>query len=271
LTGGAIVSTAPTAPVSLNANTDPIQVNLSYDGSNNLTETLTDLTLNTTYSASYAIGDLTTLVGGNTALLGFSGADGGVSSTQAISNFSFSYTSAATNNILPTTTGLSIASSATLDLFGTSQTVGSISGAGTVTNSNPGTFSLLTVGGDGTSQTFSGTLQDGAGTLSLDKTGAGTLVLSGTNTYSGGTTVNAGTLVLDSPVAIATGSSLTVGQGASSVFATAGGAVAASQGARVEAVPEPGTLALLGASAVGLVWYARRKRKPAARRVVWRG
>ena len=44
------------------------------------------------------------------------------------------------------------------------------------------------------STTFSGTLQNGGGTVALTKSGTGTLTLSGTNTYTGATTVNAGTL-----------------------------------------------------------------------------
>ncbi len=54
----------------------------------------------------------------------------------------------------------------------------------------------LTVGGNNTSTTVSGTIEDG-GLLaftgaSLVKTGTGTLTLTGTNTYSGGTTVTGG-------------------------------------------------------------------------------
>jgi autotransporter-associated beta strand protein len=50
---------------------------------------------------------------------------------------------------------------------------------------------VLTTGSDNTSTTYSGGISD-AGTLV--KTGSGTLVLTGNNTYTGGTTVNAGTL-----------------------------------------------------------------------------
>ena len=58
-----------------------------------------------------------------------------------------------------------IASGGSVDLFGGNQTVGDLSGAGVVTNSYSNSIGTLTVGTDGTSQTFSGTLQDGAGTL----------------------------------------------------------------------------------------------------------
>ncbi len=85
-----------------------------------------------------------------------------------------------------------VASGATLDLAGYSNSVGSLIGAGKVTNS--GAAATLTTGGNNTSATFSGVAQDGGGTLSLTKTGAGTLTLSGANTYTGTTTVNGGVL-----------------------------------------------------------------------------
>ena len=54
----------------------------------------------------------------------------------------------------------------------------------------------LTTGATGNSSTFAGVIQDGSGTVALTKVGAGTLTLSGTNTYSGLTTVDAGTLTI---------------------------------------------------------------------------
>ena len=42
---------------------------------------------------------------------------------------------------------------------------------------------------------------------------AGTLILSGTNSYSGGTIVDAGTLIVDSPESLLDGSNLSVGAG----------------------------------------------------------
>ncbi len=81
----------------------------------------------------------------------------------------------------------------TLDLNGFSNAVASLAGAGIVTN-NGGAAAILVAGGFNTSTTFSGILQDGSATLGLIKVGAGTMVLSGANTYSGGTTVLGGVL-----------------------------------------------------------------------------
>jgi fibronectin-binding autotransporter adhesin len=98
-------------------------------------------------------------------------------------------------------------------------------------------------------------------TSGLLLTGGGTLELSGTNTYTGGTNVVGGTLVLDTSMALADGSSLTVGQGASSLFAPAAPAPASamyswSAAGGMSAVPEPGTLVLLIAGLVAGVGRA---------------
>jgi autotransporter-associated beta strand protein len=57
----------------------------------------------------------------------------------------------------------------------------------------------LTAGGDNTSTTFSGVIQNGSSTgVSLSKTGTGALSLSGNNTYSGATSLLGGTLNMNS-------------------------------------------------------------------------
>ena len=94
------------------------------------------------------------------------------------------------------TSALTVSSGATFDLGGYSETVGSIAGAGTITSSATGTLTL-TAGGDNTSTTFSGLIQNGTATsIALTKTGTGTLTLSGDNTYTGLTTISDGTLKL---------------------------------------------------------------------------
>ena len=98
-------------------------------------------------------------------------------------------------------TGALAADGGTLDLAGYSILVPSFSGAsGTVTN-NGGALATLTVS-QSINTSFNGTLQDGAGTLALYKTGPGLLALSGTNAYSGGTTLNSGTLNINGDAAL---------------------------------------------------------------------
>ena len=85
---------------------------------------------------------------------------------------------------------------ATLDLAGNSNSIGSLADIGGVggTVRSSGGAATLTTGGDNTSTSFAGLIQDNAGPLTLVKTGTGTQSLAGNNTYTGGTTLNAGRL-----------------------------------------------------------------------------
>ena len=83
---------------------------------------------------------------------------------------------------------------AILDLNGFSSTIGSLAGTGTVTNNGAAAVTLR-AGGDNATTTFRGVLQDGtarAATMALSKVGAGDLILTGNDTYSGLTDVRAG-------------------------------------------------------------------------------
>ncbi len=90
-------------------------------------------------------------------------------------------------NALNSATAITVAGGAIFDLNNFSDTVGSVAGAGSITLGS----GTLTAGWDNTSTTFSGVISE---TGSLIKTGSGTLTLSGANSYTGTTTVNAGTL-----------------------------------------------------------------------------
>lgn len=124
------------------------------------------------------------------------------------------------NNALPTTTDVVFGAigglaNAQLDLEGYNQQIGSLSvgvsgnaSGYTITNYNPiYATSILTVSGATTpAQPFGGTIADGLGQLAIVKAGPNTLNLSGSNGYSGGTTVNSGALLLNNPSSINTAS-----------------------------------------------------------------
>ncbi|MDR2239913.1 MAG: autotransporter domain-containing protein [Zoogloeaceae bacterium] len=100
-------------------------------------------------------------------------------------------------------TGALTVNAGMLELFGTNQTVGSLSGAGgEITNNGSGTNTFTvnqTVAGD-----YKGVISDGSfnpGFTALTKTGAATLTLTGINTYTGATNVDAGTLKVDGSIA----------------------------------------------------------------------
>ena len=121
-------------------------------------------------------------------------------------------------------------------------TTGSIEGTGNVFL---GAF-RLTVGSNNLSTTFSGVIQDGGvgpGGGSLTKIGSGTLTLSGANTYTGGTLINAGTLQGSHDGALGVGD----------VSFTASGATLRLQsGATNNYISDTATLSILSGSTVDL-------------------
>lgn len=86
----------------------------------------------------------------------------------------------------------------TLRLAGNSNTVASITGAGVVENASAAPAAISVGGGNGSS-TLSTLLQDGTGggALGLTKVGTGTVILSGTNSFTGKTIIANGILSVD--------------------------------------------------------------------------
>ena len=110
-------------------------------------------------------------------------------------------------NAFPSTTAVTLsAANSGLDLDGFDVAIGSLAGAG---NATLGANSLTT-GNANTNTTFSGVLSGAGG--KLVKTGTGIFTLTGSNSYTGGTTVNNGTLQLGNSKALGTGG-LTVNGG----------------------------------------------------------
>jgi fibronectin-binding autotransporter adhesin len=126
------------------------------------------------------IGTGTTILAGNNTYTGGTTVSAGT--LQAGSANGFSHNSEFTVN-------------STLDLNGFNNTIGSLSGAGTVLNNGPAA-AALTVGGDNDNSIFAGVLQNGTSSLQLTKSGTDTLILTGTNLYTGGTTISIGMLQL---------------------------------------------------------------------------
>lgn len=102
------------------------------------------------------------------------------------------------SHLIDDSSALAVASGADVLLnWGVSERVGALSGAGTV-DFRTGTFTV----GDASSSTFSGLLENTYGTFV--KEGSGSLTLTGANTYSGVTNINAGTLVAANDTALGT-------------------------------------------------------------------
>jgi fibronectin-binding autotransporter adhesin len=95
---------------------------------------------------------------------------------------------------------LTIASGATVDFNGYSQTFYTIAGSGSLAlNGGAG----LTLGDDSSSTTFAGSI---SGSGALTKNGSGTLTLSGSNTFGGGIELRGGTLSVSADANLGSGS-----------------------------------------------------------------
>ena len=97
-----------------------------------------------------------------------------------------------------------------LRIEGTATWAGPITLAGEITGDADGT-----VGGSSGTPVISGAIGETGGARSLSKIGSGTLTLSGQNTYTGPTTVRAGTLLVNTPGSLAAASAVRVEGGGS--------------------------------------------------------
>lgn len=158
------------------------------------------------------------------------------------------------NNALPATTGLIVGTKTglgapVLDLNGKNQQLAYIADGANVSATkylkfvnNASSPSVLTLGGPvSPGKAFSGTISDGAGTIALVKTGGNTQILSGSGAYSGGVTVNAGTLqvtgaspsTVSSALGAPTGGVVVNNSGQLFVSASIANAVTVNSGGRV--------------------------------------
>jgi fibronectin-binding autotransporter adhesin len=158
-----------------------------------------------------------------------------------------------------TYTGATTINGGTLQL-GNGGTTGSISASSAVLDNGALVFNRSDTGAG---YTFASAV---SGSGSLAQIGSGIVLLAGTNTYTGGTIVSGGTLIVTNSLGIEDGTSLFVGDPGllpllapvipSSAVPSIAGAASA-----VAPVPEPGTLALLAGGAAAMVLAVQKKRR----------
>ena len=88
-TDGTVFGYDGSGPVNISSG-DPIQVTIVYTPGGAVQETLVDTVTSSTFVTNYDIGDLVSLLGNSFAYVGFTATDGGLTSIQTVSNFSFS-------------------------------------------------------------------------------------------------------------------------------------------------------------------------------------
>ncbi len=245
-TDGSTGSYNPTGGVDFADTGDTIQVVLSYNGSA-LTETLTDLVTGATYSTNYTE-NLESILGSDTAYVGFSAGNGGGQSTQIVSNFIYGqlsdiWTNGTGDGSWATAGNWSggfapVAGQTAVILSGGAPTIGSaitisdvtVQDGGTITVANHVTVALQddTISGPGTIVN-NGTVDTSSGTASIqasianggtiEATDGGTLTFADNVTNTGtifaganNTANNAGTLVDVLGTIINTGSISVMGE-----------------------------------------------------------
>ena len=137
-----------------------------------------------------------------------------------------------------------VSASNILQLAGVAVALGGLNGSGTISNSVPATTATINVGeGD-----FNGTIANaGTAVMALNKISAATLILDGTNTYTGPTAVSNGTLLVNgsitSPVTVYSGGTVS-GSGTirSNLLANAGSTVAPGSASSIGTLTVSGTV-----------------------------
>ena len=162
---------------------------------------------------------------------------------------------------IPNASNVTISAGASLDVTAAlTETIGGLSGYGSVVNSVAGT-ATLNVGGNNASSTFSGLLVNGTGNLALTKTGTGTLTLNNVlaGSFTGATTITAGAIKIATPLALQSGTTINVNVANGLLFDTdvpqisglAGNSTFALQTTPTSAVPNAPVMLTVGNNNVG--------------------
>ena len=163
----------------------------------------------TPFAASYtftgAIAGAGTLVKSNTNTLILSGSNS-YSDATTIEEGTLRLGSA---SALPQQSAVQVNTGATLDLSAVSQTLGSITGSGSVIT---GSSTLTRIGANNSSTTFTGVI---SGSGDVEKMGVGTWTLTAANTYTGSTTITVGSILVNGSIQsnVAVGSAGLLGGG----------------------------------------------------------
>ncbi|MEI6084907.1 MAG: autotransporter-associated beta strand repeat-containing protein [Verrucomicrobiota bacterium] len=134
-----------------------------------------------------------------------------------------------TANALPTGTDVTLANTAgaIMDINGNAQTISSLSGGGAAGgNVTLGAGSLILSQNSDT--TYGGVISGSSG--SLTKNGTGRLTLTGINTYTGATIINAGSITVNSGAALSGSSAITVTNAGNLIVNGTAGAVTINSG-----------------------------------------
>lgn len=122
--------------------------------------------------------------------------------------------------VIPNASGVLVGQGGIFNLNGFSETIDALNGTGAVDSTVASSSQTLTVGHSGGSGSFAGVIgNSGAGsTVALTKTGTGSQTLSGVNTFTGTTTVNAGTLIVSSSGQLSNSAGVSVGASGAFVY-----------------------------------------------------
>ena len=241
-TGAVSNSIAVSGNATLSQTQNPI-----VGGNNNITNIVA---ANITGDSGSTLNLLPTQSGTGTCLLQLSGDNSGfngafnINAVSGIRPVRLSSTTAGSANATWTVNAGNI-----LQVAGVTVGLGTLNGAGTISNSTAATTATLNVGAGN----FSGTIANaGTAVLSLNKITPSTLTLSGADTYTGSTAISNGTLVvngsINSPVTVYSGGTLGgIGALRSNLLANAGSTLAPGNPGSIGTLTVSGTITNGGA------------------------